>query len=96
MKIGEHVMNWIKNIYTKRNVTWDKSDDFVWGFGIHVLPIIIWIPLMFWLLKYAFIDYMYVKYGFEKTIIFIAIIMFVRPMIMDLFTKLLKIKEESK
>jgi len=96
MKIGEHVMNWIKGLYIKRNVAWDKSDDFVWNGVIYVLPMVLWIPLMFWLLKYAFIDYMYVKYGFEKTIIFIAIIMFIRPMIMDLFTKLLKIKEESK
>jgi len=95
VKISERFINWIKSKYDKKGLKWERSDEIVWGFWANIAPIIIWIPILFWILKYTFIDFMYKKYGFEKTIIFIAIIMFIKPLIFELFTKLSQLRNKQ-
>jgi hypothetical protein len=92
VKIGEQGMSWkdglrlkLQGWYEKHNTEWKASDEFLFWGATTLLPILIWIPLLYMALRWLFIDYMYVHYGFDKTIIYIAIILMIRPIISDLF-----------
>ena len=92
--LSTFMTNYMKAKYAKKNISWDFSDELVWNYGMKMLPILIFIPAMFWLLKFMFIDYMLAKKGFEITIIYLAIIMMIKPLIMDLMRTVMTIKKE--
>ena len=95
-KIEERFTARLKTKYAKKGLAWETSDEIFIYFWFKVMPWIVWIPLFFWLLKWTFMDFMYNKYGFEKTIIFLAIIMIVKPTIMEVITKIMTFKEKIK
>lgn len=95
-KLAERFINFMKRKYEKKNLDWNRSDNIIWGFWSKVFPILILIPIMFFALKYLLIDYLLANKGFEKTIMYIAIILIIRPMIMDFFVRWLKFKDEMK
>lgn len=87
------LLDFIRKKYTDKGMEWQKSDDIVFGFWTRIFPYIAWIPILFWILKKIFIDYMLHKKGFEETIIYLAIIIMIRPMITELFTKITNLKK---
>lgn len=93
-KISDKFTNWMKNKYARKNIQWERSDSIVWGFWTKVFPYIVWIPLLFWLLKKLMIDYLLAKKGFEETIIFIAIMIIIKPLIMETLTKIVTLKDQ--
>lgn len=86
----------MKRKYEKKDLEWKKSDDIIWKFWAYVFPILILIPILFWALKKLMIDYLLAKKGFETAIMYLAIILIIRPMIMEAITRILKFREEIK
>jgi hypothetical protein len=93
-KINDRWIAYMKGKYAKKEIPWEKSDTWVWSFWTLIFPTLSLIPLLFWLLKKFLIDYMLAKKGFETTIIYISIIIVLRPLIFDLVSKILTFKEE--
>ena len=87
-------INSMKRRYERKNIKWDRSDDLVWGFWVRIAPIIIWIPILFWLMKWILIDYLLKTKGFETAVMYLAIILIIRPLIMDLFTNIVDLKKK--
>ena len=92
VKLSDLFIQKIKSVYLKKGIVWNRSDSLIWGFWAKVFPVLALIPLLFWLLKKLLIDYMLVKYGFERTIIYITILVFIRPILMSLITAFFGLK----
>lgn len=93
MKLSEKFIEWIKGKYIKKGIEWQKSDLIIWSFWTNVFPYIAWIPLLFWMMKKIFIDYFLHKKGFEETIIYLAIILLIRFILMQLFEKISELRK---
>lgn len=81
-KVEEKIMKW----YEKKGVEYTSWDYVLTRFWTRVCPRIILIPIIFWVFKLVLINFMLTRYGFEKTILYVAIILILRPM----FSEMLK------
>ena len=95
-KIGDRFVNWIRRKYEKKGIEWNKSDDICWGFWGYVFPIIIFIPILFLLLKKLMIDYLLEQKGFHEMVAYAIIIVIIKPLVFELFTKLSSLKDKAK
>lgn len=95
-KIAERFVNYMKSKYDKKGLDWNRSDDIIWKFWAYVFPLLAFIPLLFFLMKWFIIDIILAKRGFEEMVAYGIIILIIRPMIMELFTKLLTFRKEIK
>ena len=89
MAFTDRILDRIMARYEKNGHKFEKIDFIIWKFWLKVFPKIAFIPLVFWVLKKVFIDYMLPHYGFEKTIVYLAIIIMIRPMLSDLLKTIL-------
>jgi hypothetical protein len=96
MKLSDRFLAWIHSKYDKKGLAWERSDDILWKFWAWVAPTLIWIPILFFLMKYFIIDVILKTQGFEKMIAWGIIFMVIRPTIMDALHKILTFKEEIK
>ena len=84
------------NQFAKRGKTFTIYDKILAKFWIYVFPRIILIPILFYGMKKLLIDWLYASKGFEITIIYLAIIIVIRPLIMDAILQMFKLRNDIK
>lgn len=92
MKLSERIEEWIKAKYVKKNVEFTPFDNILVKFWIKVFPKLVLIPVLFYVMKWFLIDYVLATKGFEIAVMYIAIILVLRPMIVDVFKNMIELR----
>lgn len=95
-KLGDMFYNYMKRLYIRKGVEFGRQEKILWKFWAYVFPYLVFIPLLFWLLKKVIIDYLLIKKGFETMVAYAIILLIMRPMIMEFFIKVMTFREEIK
>lgn len=86
MTIQQRLMERVKDYYFKNNIPYGTKDKLAFGYIIYIVPSLFFLPAMFFFFKWLFITRLLATKGFEETIIYIAIMMLIRPIIQDILS----------
>lgn len=92
MRLSDRIEEWVKHLYAKRGVEFTPFDNVLVKFWVKVFPKLILIPVLFYVLRWFLIDYILAKKGFEIAVMYIAIILVLRPMIVDVFKNMIELR----
>lgn len=84
MGVYEKVQEKVLAFYDSRGKKFEPIDAFLLWVVIKLLPKILLILAFYWLMQRIFIRYMLPHYGFEKTVLYLAIVLMLRPMLQDI------------
>jgi hypothetical protein len=84
MGVYEKIKDKVLAFYDSRGKPFEPIDAFLLWVTVKLLPKLAFILFFYWLLQLIFIRFMLPKYGFEKTIVYLVIILLLRPMLQDI------------
>jgi hypothetical protein len=80
----EKIQDKVIKFYDSRGKKFEPIDAMLLWITCKFLPKIFLILIFYWIMQKVFIGFMLPKYGFEKTILYLAIVLMLRPMLQDI------------
>lgn len=93
MGLSERLEVWVQSKYAKKGMEFTSFDNLLVKFWLKVFPKLVLIPIVFFVMRWFLVDYLLAKKGFETTICYVAIILVLKPMIVDVFKNMFELRK---
>jgi hypothetical protein len=80
----EKAQDKVMAFYDSRGKKFERIDALLLWITVKLLPKLAFILFSYWLLQLIFIKFMLPHLGFEKTIVYLVIVLLLRPMLQDI------------